>query len=84
MNAPLTRARTVSQIKVTRHPCGDGAGVVTMEWIDEVGARKREAYHGIFASEFNLDLAAVTLLGEESRQAYLVGRIRELRRSRSD
>lgn len=84
MNAPMTRARTVSQIKVTRNPCGDGAGNVVLDWIDEAGARQREVYHGIFASEFNIDLATVTLLGEEVRRIYLVGRIRELRRLRSD
>lgn len=72
--------RWLSEIKVTAQPDGDGPGRVIMEWVDTAGARQRETYFGIFASQFAADLANATGHGEPARIAYLVGRIREVER----
>lgn len=80
-DAQLPR-RSMSGVKVTLQPTGDGPGCAVLLWIDAAGAENRETYRGIFADDFATDLHAATLLGEAARHCYLLGHIRELQRRR--
>ena len=81
MNAPAKLRSAITGVKVDVQRRGDlGKVAVALEWYDAAGAYHYENYYGAFAEHFETDLHAVTLQGEEARQAYLIGRIRELTR----
>lgn len=71
----------ISDIAIDVKTDDDGvARRVTLSWRDEVGTPHTELYCLRSAEQFATDLHAATLMGEEARHVYLIGRIREIER----
>jgi hypothetical protein len=77
MNAPLPAARAITDVKVDRTPAGaTGMPRITINWIDGAGEPQEIERYALAAELIITDLHAATLLGEDRRQAYLIGFIR--------
>jgi hypothetical protein len=77
MNAELPQPRSITDIKVDSTPLGaTGIPRVTIQWIDGAGSQQEIERYARAAYLIITDLHAATLVGEASRQAYLVGFIR--------
>lgn len=57
-----------------------GGARVDLFWRNQVGELRHKSYYGFFARQFIADDRAATLVGEEGRRCYLIGRIREIER----
>lgn len=77
MNAQLPVARSITDVKVDRTPASATCMPrITIRWVDGAGEPQEIERYARAAELIITDLHAATLLGENTRQAYLIGFIR--------
>lgn len=79
-DAPRPMSRLSNICAEVKSGIEGGPGRILLSWTDASGTDRREGYYGRSAAIFAADLHAATLIGEEARQVYLIGRIREVER----
>lgn len=70
----------ISDVMVNARAGALGGARVDLFWRNQVGEMRHKSFYGFFARQFIADERAVTLVSEEARHCYLIGRIREIER----